>query len=310
MAANVETMFYSGGERNVPWHGLGTMVEEAPTSEEAIKIAGLDWTVDRTPIFTATGAEIPNYFANMRSSDNSVLGVVGNRYQIVQNTEAFDFTDSLIGEDVHYETAGSLRNGKTIWLLAKLPEKNILGDKFEQYVCFTNNHDGFGSIKACMTPIRVVCNNTLNLALKQTQRCWSTKHVGDIANKLREAQITLQLANQYMDDLSASAEDLVKQKMSESDVKRAMDILFPLDEEASERSKNNVLDKREEVMVCMIAPDLANFKGTKWQFLNAIADYTTHTTGARKTDSYNESRWGSIIVGHPVLDMAYSIVNE
>lgn len=105
MSANVETMFYT---REKPWHGLGTEVQEAPTSADALRLAGLDWRVDSRKIQVCGGAKIENYKANVRSSDGAILGVVTDRYRIVQNEEAFAFTDSLIGEGVTYETAGSL----------------------------------------------------------------------------------------------------------------------------------------------------------------------------------------------------------
>ncbi len=188
MAANVETMF---SVREKPWHGLGVMVEEAPTSADALQLAGLDWEINAKPVFTAEGIQIPGYQANTRSSDGSIMGIVSDKYRIVQNREAFEFTDALIGEGVTYETAGSLRGGKTIWLLAKMPETEILGDKFEPYICFTNSHDGSGAVRACMTPVRVVCNNTLNLALSQASRSWSTPHKGNVQGRLAEAWQTL-----------------------------------------------------------------------------------------------------------------------
>ena len=134
MSHEIEQLAYVSNEANgrfVPWHGLGTPVEKAMTSAEALELGGLDWEVNPKPVFTETGFEIPNYKANIRSSDNSVLGIVTNRYKIVQNKEAFAFTDALLDGGVTYETAGSLGNGKTIWLLAKMPEKKILGDKFD-----------------------------------------------------------------------------------------------------------------------------------------------------------------------------------
>ena len=137
MSANVESMFYAGREK--PWHGLGTQVEEAPTSADALRLAGLDWTVQRKPIQVCGGRKVDNFFANVRSSDGAVLGVVSDRYQVVQNAEAFAFTDALIGGEgqVHYETAGSLMGGRKIWLLAKLPDTEIVGDKTEPYLCFS-----------------------------------------------------------------------------------------------------------------------------------------------------------------------------
>lgn len=118
MAANVETMFYT---REKPWHGLGTRVEEAPASADALRLAGLDWQVIQEPIFTDNEELISGYKANVRDSDRKVLGVVSDRYKIVQNQEAFSFTDTLLGNGVRYETAGSLQEGRKVWLLARLP---------------------------------------------------------------------------------------------------------------------------------------------------------------------------------------------
>ena len=174
MAALVESMMYV---REKPWHGLGTEVQEAPTSRDALRLAGLDWTVEQKPI-QLEGIEIPGYKANVRSTDDRVLGVVSDRYRIVQNQKAFEFTDSIIGGDVRYETAGSLNGGKKIWLLAKLPETEIAGDETEPYMCFTNTHDGSGAIRVCMTPIRVVCNNTLSASMPRSIASPSTTAPG------------------------------------------------------------------------------------------------------------------------------------
>ena len=196
MAANVESMFYT---RTAPWHGLGVRVEEVLGSKEALIQAGLDWKVEQTDVYAASGERIPGYKANIRDIDRSVLGIVGDRYKIVQNEEAFAFTDGLLGEGVKYETAGSLAGGKIVWMLAKLPEKYIIsGDAIEPYLVFCNSHDGSGAIRVAMTPVRVVCQNTLNLALKGANRVWSARHTGNVMNRMAEARETLQLAKAYM----------------------------------------------------------------------------------------------------------------
>ena len=307
MSAYVESMF---SVRQVPWHGLGTIVDTAPTSKEAIDLAGLNWTVDPMPIYDGRGNEISGYKANTRSSDGSVLGVVTNKYKVVQNSEAFDFTDVLLNEGVTYETAGSLRNGKTIWLLAKMPEKYILGDKFDPYICFCNSHDGMGAIKICMTPIRVVCNNTLNMAFQGAERTWSTKHMGDIKSKLYEARHTLQLANSYIDTLGLEAEKLASQKMSTDEMMKVLDEMFPVDETMTDRKKNNIKEVKDGIMVCVFAPDLANFVHTKWGFLNAISDFVGHASPARLTDTYAENNWNRIMNGHPILDRAMALMER
>ena len=132
MPANVETMF---SVRETPWHGLGRIVMDAPASREALELAGLDWQVESRNIYSGTGAMIPGYRANVRNTDDAVLGVVSDRYRIVQNEEAFQFTDDLLGEGITYETAGSLQGGKKVWMLAKLPEKYIIaGDEAKQII--------------------------------------------------------------------------------------------------------------------------------------------------------------------------------
>lgn len=305
MAALIENMFYV---REKPWHGLGVRVEEALTSQEAIEKAGLDWTVDPCPVFDQRGIQIQGYVANTRSSDDSVLGIVGSRYSIVQNKEAFDFTDSLIGQGLKYETAGSLKGGKQIWLLGKLPDTDIVGDKFEPYVCFTNTHDGTGAVKCCMTPIRVVCNNTLNLALNQAKRSWSTRHVGNIQAKLAEARQTLALADLYLKHFAEEADRLANSKMNSGMVITVLDQMFKLKDDATQRQKETAKAAKYEIVNCMMAPDLAQFVGTKWGFLNAVADYVDHSNPTRKTKNWEENRFANVVAGHQLLDKAYELV--
>ena len=192
MSANVETMF---SVRETPWHGLGRIVMDAPASREALELAGLDWQVESRNIYSGTGAMIPGYRANVRSTDNAVLGVVSDRYRIVQNEEAFQFTDDLLGEGVTYETAGSLQGGKKVWMLARLPRKYLIaGDQVAPYLVIFNSHDGSSGVKVAMTPIRVVCQNTLNLALNTAKRSWTARHTENVLLRVQDARETLQLS--------------------------------------------------------------------------------------------------------------------
>lgn len=290
--------------REKPWHGLGQKVDVAPTSADALRLAGLDWTVENRDVYDSRGVVIPGYKANTRSSDNKVMGIVSNRYKIVQNKEAFDFTDSLIGEGITYETAGSLKGGKTIWLLGKMPDRYIAGDKVEPYICFTNTHDGTGAVRACMTPVRVVCNNTLNVALSGAKRAWSTPHRGDIKMKLEEARQTLELADKYLVKLDEAADRLANEKFTEGQAREALDKMFPVADDATDRQKRTAEKAKEDIMICTVSPDLIKFLNTKWGFVNAVADYVGHNDPARHTRAYEENRWGNIIGGHRLLDAA------
>lgn len=305
MAHEVETMAYVSNEQNgrfVPWHGLGTPVGDFMTSAEALEAAGLNWNVDARPVFTDNGIKIPGYVANTRDSDNSVLGIVSDKYKIVQNVDAFAFTDSLIGPECRYETAGSLRNGKSTFMLAKLPERKILGDEFGNYVCFTNTHDGTGAVKVCMTPVRVVCNNTLNLALNTSKRIWTCKHMGRMEDKLHEAEVTLGLAEQYMDDLSVVAERLANVSLNNDEIRAIVEEMFPMNDDSPERTKANMQKAKTEFMVAYYMPDIEKFRNTAWGILNACSDFATHASPQRNTTTYQERNFERIIYGHPMLD--------
>lgn len=311
MAANVESMFYV---RQVPWHGLGTMVEKAPTSEDALHMAELDWRVEQTPVFTDSGIEIPGYKANRRSTDKSILGIVSDRYKIVQNVEAFEFTDEIVGETengvVTYETAGSLCGGKKIWLLAKMPTKKVLDDDIEPFMVFTNSHDGSGAIRIAMTPIRVVCQNTLNIALNSARRQWSTKHVGDMQSKLEEAKLCLQLADNYMTNLDIEAERLANAKLYREQIEEILDDMFVVDDNMGNTKKNNILQFKNNYWTAYNMPDIAKFEDSAWKAVNAMSDAITHSAPNRKTATYNENRWGKIMDGHAIFDQFNNLVNK
>ena len=323
MAANVETMVYV---REVPWHKLGIKVEEAPTSEEALRLAGLDWTVRQTPVYmehklqTLDGVEksnyieVPNCKVNVRSTDNAVLGVVTDRYKIVQNVEAFEFTDAIVGETedgvVKYETAGSLCGGKRIWLLARMPVRKVLDDEVEPYMFFSNSHDGTGAIKVGMTPVRIVCANTLSLALKTAKRQWSTKHVGDMQSKLEEAKLCLQLADKYMTNLDIEADRLANAKLYEEQISEILDEMFPVDDKATERKKNNILQFKNQFWTAYSMPDIQQFEDSAWKAVNAMSDVVTHAAPQRASATYNENRWGKLMDGHPIMDQFVTLVNK
>lgn len=139
--------------RKPTWSGLGVSVANARSSTEALKMSGLDWRVYQQTMTADNGLPIAGYKANIRDVDDQLLGVVTDKYQVVQNKEAFAFTDELLGHGVRYETAGMLQNGRKTWILAKLPQRyQMLGDWVDPFLVFYNSHDGSGSIKVALTP--------------------------------------------------------------------------------------------------------------------------------------------------------------
>ena len=307
MAANVETMF---SVREKPWHGLGTIVKEAPTSADAIRLAGLDWSVVQETIYTNFNRVVEGYRANVRSSDRKVLGVVSDRYKVVQNVDAFSFTDELLGKGVRYETAGSLQEGKKVWLLARLPREYIIaGERISPYLVFSNTHDGSGSVKVAITPVRVVCNNTLNLALGTAKRSFSMIHTGNIQDKIQEAKDTLFMAEEYMDCLGVEFEQLRRQKITDAQVKEYIELLLPMEKDPTPIQGKNIIRLREDMMKRYYdAPDLQKVGNNAYRFINAVSDFATHSNPLRRTANYNENLFARTVDGNPIIDRAYQMV--
>lgn len=308
MAANVESMFYV---RELPWHGLGTRVNEAPDSRGALIVAGLDWNVLQEPIYTETEELIHGYKANIRDSDRQVLGVVTDRYKIVQNRDAFSFTDQLLGEGVRYETAGSLQGGKKVWLLAHLPHEYIIsGERISPYLVFFNSHDGTGAIKVALTPIRVVCQNTLNLALSTAKRSWSMIHTGDIKGKMQEAQDTLFMADKYMDMLGREFETLRRKKLTDKQVMDYIEILLPVEDGSTPQQIKNMKRLQEDMKLRYFdAPDLKDVGNNAYRFVNAVSDFATHAEPLRRTTNYKENIFVRTVDGNPLIDKAYQMMS-
>lgn len=307
MPACVENMF---SVRVTPWHGQGLVIESAPTSEDAIRLAGLDWNVIQESVYTNDGIMIPNYKANIRDTDRKVLGMVSDRYKIVQNSEAFAFTDSLLGEGVKYETAGSLSNGKRVWMLASLEDRKITDEIVSPYLVFTNNHDGTGAVRVAITPVRVVCQNTLNLALSQAERQWSCAHKGNIEGKLEDAKATLLNTEKYLGCLEEEFGELKLQSLSDDKVVEYINMLIPIDEENDSKLKIvRFKEKREELMNrYLYAPDLVDIEKSAYRFVNAVSDFATHTEPIRNTSTYKENLFMKTVDGNPMIDMAYRLV--
>lgn len=307
MSANVETMFYV---REKPWHGLGVRVEEAPASIDALIWAGLDWQVMQRDVYTEDGTLIPGYKVNLRSTDDAALGIVSDRYKVVQNEDAFQFTDDLLGAGVTYETAGALQGGRKVWMLARMPHRYIIaGDEIAPYLVVMNSHDGSSGIKVAMTPVRVVCQNTLNLALGSAKRVWTAKHTENVMSRVYEARETLELAETYMGELGKGIDALSKIRLTDKKVIEFMQEFFPITEDMNEVQKKNNLRLLDDLKRrYWDAPDLAQVGRNGYRFINAVSDFATHADPIRKTKNYNENLFLRTIEGNPMIDKAYKMV--
>ena len=188
MAHEVETMFSA---RELPWHGLGTVTEDVLTAKEAIETAGLDWEVELRSLFVSLPGgnrkKIEDRKAVMRTTDDAVLGIVSPLYVPFQNRDAFAFTDNLVDSgDAKYETAGSLRDGRVVFLTMKVPfGMQVDGnDAHDLYIVLRTSHDGSTAVSVAVTPIRVVCMNTMTMALRSARHKWSMRHVSTHPSQL------------------------------------------------------------------------------------------------------------------------------
>lgn len=281
--------------RTATWNGIGKDVQECTNMEQVLRESGLNYTVDKRPVSWFDGVDyriIPNRFVTTRVEDNHTYDVVSDKFEIIQNEEAFDFVNYM-GDEIQFEKAGETTNGM-VYVIGKLPEVNILGDKFVPHVIFRNGFSGKVKITAAITPLRIVCQNQFNFAFKNTQNSITIRHVKNAEAKLAEARETLKLSADYMAELTRTAEHFAAIKMTPERIKKVTDILFPMPEgvEMNAFKRVTLESARERFLSAHEAKDNANFRGTAWGLINAYTDYITHKDPAKTKQGVNlESRF-------------------
>jgi phage/plasmid-like protein (TIGR03299 family) len=306
------------------WHGLGQIVEDYPTSEEAIRHAGLDYEVLKKPAFIegeglsmgkngeiieGSNIIIPDRFGTYRSDTNQAFDVVGKDYQIVQNREAFSFFDAIVGsgDGILYETAGALGNGERIFITAKLPDYIRVGngdDVTEKYIFLTTSHDGTGSITAAFTPIRIVCQNTLNASLRNMSNVVRIRHTSGAKQRLEDAHKVMGLANQLSHEMEGIFNQWAKVRVNDAEVKKLIQLaLCPNKEtlqhlmkgnedEISTVFKNTVDDAFAYAMISD-SQQMATTKGTLFGAYNAVTGYYQNVRNYKD----GEAKLQSIVMG-------------
>ena len=281
MAHNLyENKIFYYGEK--PWHGIGKELQKPATAKEAIIEAGLDYRIEHRdlyyPIPTHT-AKAHGYKAVVNCENQAILGITGENYQIIQNVESFDFFDVVIGEgQAVYHTAGALGKGERVWILAKLPNDIVVkNDNIEKYLCLTNSHDGKNSLKLYFTPVRVVCQNTLNFSLKDAGQGISIRHTGNIKSKIDEARRILGLSinfyNQFETIVNQLADVELNVKQAETYFTKVLSIKE--DEEVSTKTQNK-LDTFLSLFERGLGNDEKSIRHTAWTAYNAVTEYVDH----------------------------------
>lgn len=264
--------------RSDPWQDTATILSKPPKStQEALATCGLDWQVSKREVFTEAKdgmTVLSNYHAVIRDDNDSALGIVTDRYEPLQNIDGFSYLDHMLGK-VEIVTAGCFDGGKTVWVLAKVPGHILVGgNPTEQYILFRNGHDGKTSAGYCLTPIVVVCKNTLSLAWRGTKNKFSINHTGDMKLRILQAQEILGITSTYYDKYKAFGDTLATAKLPEKKLLEIfMKTLYPNGVGDSDRAQNSAESSRLGLQQILEGPTLGNSSGTKWGGLNAIGEY-------------------------------------
>lgn len=286
-------------DRTTTWHAIGKDVQECKSMEHVLRASGLDYEVTKYPILAHTGEVIPNRFITTRS-DGHMYDVVSDKFQIVQNRDAFDFVN-YIGDDLTFEKAGETSNGM-VYIIGKLPEVNILGDAFTPHVIFRNGFSGKVKITAAICPLRIVCQNQFNFAFRNTQNAVTIRHVGNAEAKLQEAREVLKLSADYMSEINAMANQYVGIKLTPDQLEKVVNQMFPMANIESMNSfKRHQLEAARAAFVSAYnADDNGNFRGTAWGLINAYTDYITHKVPMGKSETKEEGKFMTVTF-HPAM---------
>lgn len=303
MAHMVETMAYAG---ETPWHGLGVAVSNDLTPQQMMQKAGLDWTVEKHDSFVMFNdgfgglKHVPTgQQALVRSSDHKVLTNVGEGWNPVQNEEAFSFfNEFVLAGDMEMHTAGSLKDGKMVWALAKIKDSfDVLkGDQVDSYLLFSNPHQYGKSIDVRFTPVRVVCNNTLTFSLDQkVVNSVTMSHRSEFdPSKVKEM---MGLAHEKFGKFREMSEFLSTKQFSMDSLIQYYNEVFPRQfigkkgKGATVQSYEDLTSNAKKAFEVLETQPGAEFgKGTWWQAFNSVTYLTDHVMG-RDTDTRLASAW-------------------
>lgn len=300
MVANVQTMAYHG---DVPWHGLGTPIPQGVTAEQMIRAAGLDWHVDLRPARGATKINKKGEFSRYEvvrvprpatKEAEVLLGLVSRRYQPLQNVEAFEFFDPIVGEKkAFFETAGALGAGERIWVMAKMPGAMAIvpGDDCLKYLLLSNTHSGDGSVIVKFTSVRVVCQNTLMLAMDDGQKAYRVRHSKKMQFKLDELADFLAITQDVFLKAEQKFQRLAKIQMIGDRLDSYLAAVFPL---SAAQKKNGTRPARwdflHEIFAKRADLQMPGVRGTLWGAYNAITMFEDYKQP--QTEELPEQRLG------------------
>jgi phage/plasmid-like protein (TIGR03299 family) len=303
MAAEVESMFFTG---ETPWHGFGNRIDEACDSPEAQLKSGLTWEVEKRPLYVPIEGNteykaVAGSVAIVRKTDERVLGVVGAGWHPLQPWEMFDWTDSLVREgQIKYHTAGSLRGGQVVWLLAKFDESVILPeDRHDKFLFFLNAYSGFQSIVCNSTDTRVVCMNTARLALADGRANEiRIRHTASMKERLEAARAALGIAKEHGKLYDALMRAFAQLRMTGDRWNEYANVLIPDNPEAKHNTRaQNARQKLINLSVTGRGQDIRGVAGTGYAAYNAVTEYANYFRTTRGGPDAQERRFESSLMG-------------
>jgi phage/plasmid-like protein (TIGR03299 family) len=300
MSHQVENMF---SVKKVPWHNLGKIIDQAPTIEDGIKLAGLNWEVAMQPTYLKDGRKLASQ-AVIRTSDNTVLGEVGSKYHPLQNSKAFEFFEEFVKSgEVSLETAGSLDNGKKIWVLAQLnrsPIEVAAGDEVRKYLLLTNRHDGVASAMVGFAPIRVVCANTLAAAIGATDSALlRVRHTKGIELGLEKIKEMVNVANAQFESTGEMFKAMARHDVSTADLKKYVHLVFypqVTEEEITDRQQarlDAITTDITKLFETGYGNSMPSVQGSMWALYNGVTQYLSYNVKDNANDRMDSLWFGT-----------------
>lgn len=291
--------------RTATWEAVGSNISTATSVEEALKISGLDYTVEKVPVFLEDGTPIPGAFCTKKEGTNDTFGVVGSQFEIIQNQEALSFVDNLVSEGLTFVKAGE--NHKMLYLIDKLPSIEVLGDEVTPYLIFQNSHNGSTTLKATIAPLRIVCQNQFNLTFRKAVNKISLRHTKSIKGRLHTAQQVLLQNTEYLSEFQKQALGLAQEKVSKKQVDTLLDGIFEIKPEFNPTQVRRMEEKRDRFLSAYQADDNQNFLGTKWGLINAYTDFVTHKPLRKETPQALENHFIKTTLKGSINDFVHQV---
>lgn len=309
-------------ERKAYFEKMGVTIENATSLVTALKLSGLDFEVRKLPLFHAgvqneyAFKQVPEFFATVRTDTETTLGVVGKDYTLLQNIEAFNFLESLVGTGkAKFETAGFFRkNGAASYIQMSTEPISILGDDFDNYILISNGFDGISAVTVVITPIRAICRNTAMLALRKASNKVSVRHSVNLHDNLENAKEVLFASSNYLTALKEEAEKLATKPFSKEAFEALCYRLYPVKDDMAEITQIRNLFQIEQLLKAYQQGDLENFNGSAWKAFQAVSDFESHKPVFRKSKKLANTgtpEFKTVVIdGMPLLNKAFKMIQE